>query len=498
MDGVFARPGRALALARALKADGGLVAIAAGLVTFWAFAAPSLLQADSWLTLLGGREIAAHGLPRSDALAVVTQGRPWVDQQWLAQLFFWRLTELGGLRLDLLVTVGLLAAALVLALREARLRGGSAVSIAPFALLPVVVFTSFLRAQLFSQLLFVLTLALLCQQSRSPSRRVWLVFPLLVLWANLHGAAIVGAALVSLLGACELAARRRRMRALGLLIAPWFCLLATPYGLAIGSYYRSTLANPLLRRTITEWQAPTLASATGLALLALAAAALALVVKRPSDVNRFEQAALAATLAAALLTVRSITWFAYSCLILLPPLLERVRPHDSAPTDRSRWSTTLAASTSVLALTALTLTAVGSTSRLTRHWPDDAQAAVATVLRQDPNARVLANSRYADWLLYRTPQLRGRTALDGRWELLRPDQAQPILNYFWQTGTDWEQASRGYRLLVLDPQTQAGLVATYDKRLHTRTLYRDPHLVVYDRGPAADGQPALTARSASS
>src|SRR5215204_2462995 len=62
---------------------------------------PRELFQDSWLTILGGREVVQHGLPSHDALAIWTQGREWVDQQWLAQLLFYGLYALGGIKLAL-------------------------------------------------------------------------------------------------------------------------------------------------------------------------------------------------------------------------------------------------------------------------------------------------------------------------------------------------------------------------------------------------------------
>src|SRR5262249_62267414 len=41
---------------------------------------------DTWYTLVGGRVISRSGLPHSDTLTVLTHGREWVDEQWLAHL----------------------------------------------------------------------------------------------------------------------------------------------------------------------------------------------------------------------------------------------------------------------------------------------------------------------------------------------------------------------------------------------------------------------------
>jgi hypothetical protein len=459
--------------------------VCGALTAFWAFAAPYWLEADSWLTLLGGREIHARGIPRTDELAVLTHGQQWVDQQWLAQVFFWNLTRLGGIRLDLLVTIALLVAPLVLAVRLARRRGASPISVVPFLALSALPLTSFLRAQLFSQLLFVVLLALLARESREPSRRVFLAFPLLVLWANLHGAVVVGAALVALLGACELAARRPWPRAVVLLVAPWLCLVATPYGLDTVGYYKATIANPVLRQTVSEWMSPTFTGRHGLLLFLLAGAGVALVVARPRDLTRFELAALVLTLAGGMLAVRSIAWFAYACLVLLPPLREASRKH-AAARESNRLHALPALVMAAVAVGAIAIVAVAPTSTLTRQWPAGAAAAVEQVTRADPNARVLAANRYGDWLLYELPELRGRIAFDGRWELLTTEQAKHVFDYFWQVGDDWESLSDGYRVIVLDPKLQPELVKTYDTRRHVHTLYRDKRFVVYDRGAAAD------------
>lgn len=481
---VAAPASRVSALRAFFERERHLVTVCGALIAFWGFFASYWLDADTWLTLLGGREIHARGIPRTDELAVITHGQQWIDQQWLAQVFFWNVTRLGGIRLDLLVTVALLVAPLVLAVRFARRRGASPISIVPFLALTALPLTSFLRAQLFSQLLFVVLLALLARESREPSRRVFLVVPLLVAWANLHGAVVVGAALVALLGACELVARRPWPRAAVLLTAPWLCLVATPYGLDTLGYYKATLANPVLRQTESEWASATFTNRYGIVLFLLACAGVALVAKRPRDLTRFELAALVLTLAGAMSAVRSIAWFAYACLMLLPPLREAVRNPAAAP-EPNRLLALPALVMAAAAFGGIAMIALAPTSKLTRHWPPEAAAAVRQVTREDPNARVLAANRYGDWLLYEIPELRGRVAFDGRLELLDTEQAKQIVHYFWQIG-DWERLSDGYRVVVLDPRLEPDLVKTYDTRRDIRVLYRDSRFVVYDRGAAAD------------
>jgi hypothetical protein len=481
--------GGVLRLRAVLAEDGLLIGTAALFVALWAFAGPYLVTPDSWLNLVGGREIVEHGIPRGDELAILSQGQPWIDQQWLAQVAYWSTYSVAGIRGPVLTTILLSLAALALAFVLARRRGASATSIVPFALVSFLYVSSVVRAQAFSLVLFVVLLGLLVAESRRPSRRVWLAFPLLVLWANVHGAVFVGVALTSLLGACELAGRLRSrstllsgwLRPAVLCVAPWLCLLATPWGLAMVGYYRSTMANPVFRQASTEWMPPVLPSVIGFAVFPLAAAAIALVTRRRGDLTSFELWALALTLVGALLAVRSAPWFAYSCLLLLPPLLERSRgPREAAPPTRLRVGFATAMVT--FAVVGLTSLVVAPAGRVTGHWPSAAAATVTRAVRGDADARVLASHQHADWLLFADPALRGRVAFDGRWEVLSPEQMRTVVRYQWQVGDDWERFSDGYRVIVLHPQEQKRLVETYDGRSNFRVLYRDRNVVVYDRG----------------
>ena len=50
-----------------------------------------------------------------DTLGALTQGREWIDQQWLGQLAAYGVETAGGVRLLLALNVGLVAGALVAA-----------------------------------------------------------------------------------------------------------------------------------------------------------------------------------------------------------------------------------------------------------------------------------------------------------------------------------------------------------------------------------------------
>jgi hypothetical protein len=473
--------------AAAVLYDAFPIVFCATVASLWLLDPVHSLAADSWLSLLGGREITAHGLPHHDVLAVVSHGRSWVDQQWLAQLAFYGLAQVGGFGLLIRVTDIAFLIPLALCIVAARKRGASP-SRTTLIAAPALLFTgSFVRAQVFSQLLFVLLLLLLLSESRQRSFRFLLAFPLLALWANLHGAVVIGAALTAALGAVE--AREwlgsdRRPRSLGrpagLIVGPWLCVLATPYGPAIADYYRATIGNPLLARYINEWRSPAFLSIWGVPFFALVFVAIFLAARNPRSLNSFEAAALVLTMGAGLLAVRSVIWFMYASAILLPRLLEEVWPARQGATSAGVARGARLATTAFAVGLALVLF-VRPIGSVKAQWPDGASASVVRVLKQDPQAKVLANDKYADWLLYRVPAARGRIAFDGRWEILSRAQFTAAMSFIQQRGADWDRAARGYRLLVLDPARDAKLAATYRKR-HWHVLYRDSRFIVLDRG----------------
>jgi hypothetical protein len=271
-------------------------------------------------------------------------------------------------------------------------------------------------------------------------------------------------------------------------IAPWPFVFASPYGFDLVHYYNATLRNPYFPKFLTEWAAPVPLSIWGIPLILLAGAAIFLFARHPGVWSPFEVSAMAFTLGGGLLAVRSIPWFTLTAALLLPSLLDReLRPRSGG--ERTGGHRVLAIGGVVFATALLAHGLVRPGNTLATDWPQQGIASVAQVLREDPQARVFASYDLADWILFRTPEARGRIAFDGRWEILPPSVFRKIMYFQIQKAPDWEQPSVGYRLLVLNPTSFSSLVTTYERRPGVRVLYRSSRVVVLDRGPAADRKP---------
>jgi hypothetical protein len=439
------------------------------------------IGSDTWYTLLGGRVVSRSWLPHADTLTVLTRGREWVDEQWLAHLLLYGLWSAGGWPLALLVQLAAYLGAFVLAAITALRLGASARSTAvvgAVAMLVAIGETGF-RAQTLAYLLFAVVLLLLLDDDARPSRRAYLTLPLLVVWANVHGSVVLGAALVTLRGlTLVLSERRPSVRAASLIALPWLCTIASPYALVLPGYYARLLHNPTLSRFVTEWQP---ASIRNQPLFFVLLAAGLLLVARARHPSLFATLALLATALGGLLAIRHVVWFALTAAAVLPSALDDVWPSRPAP-RRRRLNLALAAAAIGALVIAVAAFASHSRAWFERGYPGRAGDAVAAAATADPGAKVFANERYADWLLFEHPVLRGRVAYDVRFELLTRRQLTRVAGFRLEQGADWLGVAEGYRIFVLDPRSDAGAVKLLSRKPGARILFRDDDVVVVERG----------------
>jgi hypothetical protein len=425
-----------------------LAPVVAAFAAFVVLLLPNEVWSDSWLALAAGRDIVAHGLPAHDGLTVWAHGHRWVDQQWLAQLAFYGAYALGGLRLALLFHALAAAGAFAGAVAAARARGGSVRSV---LLISVVVFFAFgffvlvMRPQSLAYPLFVALFWLLVRYARGDTRRLWLVAPLLVVWANAHGTVALASLLVLLaVASTALGSRALGRRDVGLAAAALVLPFASPYALDLPGYYHRVLFNPQFGQYVAEWRATTPTLLT-YAFYALAVVVVLLLGRNGRSVTRFEQLALLVLLALAFKATRGVPWFCLAGLMTAPAMLRDVLKRDY---DRVRGSRLLLiGATSALILLA-TLVAALSKPRnaFELNYPPAARAAV--VAGAGPHGLVYANETYADWLVLTHPSLRGRVAFDARFELLSSKQLRTIAAVrVAQVG--WAHVLRPYAVAVL-------------------------------------------------
>lgn len=469
---------------------------------------PAEVNIDSWLGLVTGREVWQHGIPHHETLIAMASGHEWVDQQWLSQLISYGLYLAGGLALLGLVNVAFLMAAVGAAVFAARRRGAPflAVLIALPLCAALIAPSREVRTQTFIFVLFVGVASLLAADARSPSRRVYWCLPLLVLWANLHGTVTVGAILVALRGLTLLWERRSQLRTgahvwrrpLALIVGAPLAILVTPYGLTMIDYYRTTLLGGTLRQAVSEWQPVTTEPALAAVVLLVAGIAVWSFGRHPERTTLWERVAFVLMALAAVTAVRNAAFLGLFALMVLPVSVGLPQRRTGATRSSSvpaagrepgaprlRLNATLLGASLVLLVVVSAVTLIRPATAIELHYQrTGVLTAVERAERTVPGLRVMADERVSDWLLWRDPNLAGRVAADARFELLSPHQVDQVLSLFGVVGTDWKQAARGYRLLVLDrdydPQTVSGFLSEPGRRV----LYDDGERIVILRAAA--------------
>jgi hypothetical protein len=238
---------------------------------------------DTWISLAGGRDVAAHGVRTTDPFSfnsrAGTAAGPgslrrwlhpsgWINQNWLTHVVLFEVQRVGGL--DALVAfkllLYLLAATVLVA--TARIGGVGAIASVAAAAAALAVGRDYLsiRGQDVTNLLAALLLLVLALARHRDARWVWALPPLFAIWGNAHGGFVYGLVLlaIAIAGAAlpvrDGQARRAAAGVRGLLLAS---VAAAAVTVVLSPYRLANLTHPLvisvgpdavLWRAVREWR----------------------------------------------------------------------------------------------------------------------------------------------------------------------------------------------------------------------------------------------------
>lgn len=210
-----------------------------------------VMQDDSWWHLRCGQLIWESGsVPLRDTFSFSqAPGAHWPNHEWLAQVLMYGAYQLGGLPgLNLLGA----AVACLTAIALTRAMSGSMERrlILSMLVLPWYVAALSARPQIFTMLGISTALMLLA------SGRLWLLPPLFLVWANLHGAVALGGLLLLVACGCSIAFDRARLPRLLLVTAACgVATLCTPLGAELLLFPLHSVGR-LKQLNLVEWMAP--------------------------------------------------------------------------------------------------------------------------------------------------------------------------------------------------------------------------------------------------
>jgi hypothetical protein len=467
----------------------------------------SQMQADSYKALYDGRWIAQHGLPHRETLTVMAHGRSWIDQQWLAEWLFYQVWRIGGYALLACFAVGLAAAAYMILAALMSRRGASLGLVLGCTTLAVLTLSGwqFVRSQDFALPLAagLLAICVIDHERAQPSRRLLLLPPLLVLWANLHGSVLLGAALATayVMSRAVTAARAGQRQ------AAWGCAalalvtaatpLATPYGTAIIHYYREFVGNPAMARMAIEWAPPSPSSFVFFEILlpaTLTLLALARAARRRQRPSRPLLAAALATGLAGALESGSIVWFGMAAAVLIADLSPS-RSAQPAPAPRGIL-VLLSVFAILMGAFGLEQLAARGNAQYESNLPERVMTATAAYAGAHSCALILADNLSSAALLWQDPSLAGRLEYDARLEQYSPAALQHWLDFINGRSVGWTLARSGETILVGDSHYASSLVTRLERYPARSILARQSDGLAVVTGNGAEPSGRCTAPGA--
>jgi hypothetical protein len=489
---------------------------------------------DFWWHLRLGQLIVETGsIPSVEPFSFVIAGQEWLNQPWLAQVVLFATFEAGGATAILVLHAVTITSGYALILLAMRPRDyGRAGAIAVLVGATVGSMNWEVRPQSFSLLFFGALIYLIEHDRRAASsddragvhRRLWLVVPLFMLWANVHGVFVYGVAALGIYIASRLialgldglrgVATRAQGRdgatlaAIGLLALAALAVNALgPAGLV--RYTLELAQQGPVARNLGEWRHLGLDGRDGVAVALSVVLLVALSWRRTRLLTADQWVTIALALALAIAVRRAAVWYG---MVLIPPLATLLRarlPRATGPGYARLNAALIAAAVLAAAISfpAWRTALPRATPMIEAHTPVAATAALCAQL--DDGARVFQDFAFASYQSWACPRLAvfvdprlypfawglwedyidvsaGREAAE-RGEAGRAGQAGEATEG-WQSILDRHSITH----LFLSRQTQPAAIAAAEQSPCWRSLYRDANAEIFAR--ACPGRPGTVQR----
>jgi len=472
----------------------GTVALILGRMT------ETLADPDLWGYLTFGRLYWNNdGFPYRDPYAYTPIKALWIYHEWFVGVLFHPLYQyLGTSGLQgLKYIIGLMTAFAIYRTARTRRASGEASVLCLIFISPLFSFAySPVRAQVFTNLFFALTLYILERAGReNRSRHIWWLIPMYLLWSNLHGGVVAGLGTVGLYAVGKTLAREKSLPYWLVLIAAVFVTLINPYGLEYWLYLKDALLMP--RPDIDEWHSVLVALQNGestanhlvfLLLFLLAGLMLALMRdRRTTDILL-----LTATSLMAFQHVRheSLFFIAMGCYgpFYFTQAWDIMK---ESPARSEVWSKQIRRLAPIFFLGVLLLFGTrfvtGHPFDLTLRSQDKEQAvdynyptgAVAFIRNHNLKGNILTEFSWGEFIIWNLPE--SRIAMDGRYETLYTEEATREYFRFTKGENGWRDYLLKYPhdLILFRPDSIVSRLLNTDPRW--MKIYADSDCILFIR-----------------
>ncbi|MBJ6751644.1 hypothetical protein [Geomonas anaerohicana] len=452
-----------------------------------------LLDGDTGYHIRAGEEILrTRTVPRFDIFSQHTPPLPWTAHEWLAEVIMALLHQAWGMN----GVVGLYALLLALTFRQlfkALIGYQTGVLPAVAATIAALVCSQLhwlARPHLFSFLFLVLFHYLLENWRRKGGGKLWLLPPLMLLWANLHGGFAAGFLLLGaylagtaagMIGATAEACRAARGMTAHLSRVAAACLAATlvnPYGWRLLLFPLKLVSDRYLMDHVAEFLPPAIhgwGPFTWLLLLLIALFALTPKKAEPTE--------LLLVLGFGYMALTSVRYIPLFGLVTAPALAIRL---NAVLQGSGRWQRLLREISARLApleeharppvwgAVAIAVVTAAAAGGLVRHAFDRHLMPVDAyqfVLRQGIKGKVFNSDEFGDYLIYRGyPDC--RVFIDGRLDMYGAQRLREY-NEVIEFRPGWDQVLQRYGIRWVIFEADSRFARFLEQRSEWQLVYRD-------------------------
>jgi hypothetical protein len=238
------------------------------LLCIFFMASREIVDPDSWWHLRTGQYIVeTRSIPRQDVFSYTLPEQPWITHEWLTEALIFGIYSISGQEGLILAFAAIITGTFALLYLQCPGRP----YLAAFAVILAAITSAItwgVRPQMLSLLMCAVFLYVLYAFRAGRRKYIWLMPPLMAVWANLHGSFLLGLVLASVyivgatisnLFAYEDEQQMAWSDIRRLLIATLLTALAAlvnPNGIQLLVYPLGTLGSPAMQAYIMEWFSP--------------------------------------------------------------------------------------------------------------------------------------------------------------------------------------------------------------------------------------------------
>jgi hypothetical protein len=455
-----------------------------------------------WHIRTGDYILEHHAVPHRDLYSWSKPDAPWYAWEWLSDVLFAGAHRAAGLK-GVVLLAGVTIAVFATTLLRRILWRGAHLFIALLISLMAIGSASihFLaRPHVFTLLLLSLSVWTIEADRRTPTRRIWWLVPVTIVWTNLHGGFLaliaflaltaVGTAVEALVVKTPGRTGWRPAARYGALTALCFAgSFVNPYGWRLHQHVIEYLRSDWIKNTIQEFKSPSFRDENMLqfeVLLLVGLMVAGLMFKRKQVAEGLWVLFFAHS---ALISVRHVPIFATVTAPLIAQEIGSWWTHWSARMGPrslgsivNQMSADFARGVQRLSLWPVVFVAALVFVNAPIHWPTDfpdeffPTAMIHAHAAELAGARIITTDQWGDYLIYLHPGQ--KVFVDGRSDFYGPEIGNQTLHLV-EGGPQWEQTLERHHFTVALLPVQAGLAQLLKQRADWRIAEDDgKHIVL--------------------